>query len=145
MREGTDEERRKAKPARHVSRESIPSLQEAEERLWNADAQLAELVEEYDTICMKRSHAQAAWERHLARIVVEIADSGERTAEDVRKARAQNTVSVEGIMGSDLYEAFLLMSAAEASAKKRMDGLSTRISSMQTNVKLLAKMTGIDI
>ena len=77
------------------------------------DDDLAELIEDGRALGEQRAVAEAEWLEHLARITVMLANAGERTAEDSRRAFAMDTPNQDGVLGADLHRTFLIIKGAE--------------------------------
>ena len=148
-------------PARHIDRNAfrpgadrdrqtgerlpdIPSLMEAERRLLAADGLLSELVQDFAGLAAAAAEARAAWEEHRDRILVGIANAGERTSEDVRLARAKCALGADGISGEDKFRHYLTMRAAEESCSKRLYAVQAQLSALQTLIRGLRQVTGFD-
>lgn len=159
--EPTSEERSSATPARHVDRRvvgpgrsvdsdtgellpDIPSLMEVERRILACDTRLGELVETYANQADLAARSKADWEEHRDRVILSVANSGERTSEDVRLATAKTTISSRGTPGEDLYRTYLIARAAEDACGKHLYGVQARLSALQTLVKGLRQVGGFD-
>lgn len=157
--EGTDEERRTARPARHVDRSrlgrgsehdpqsgaalpDVPTLMEVERRILLVDTQLAERVEDYSHISEIAAGAKAAWEEHRDLTIVEIVNAGDKGAKDTRTAMAKDRISRDGTPGEDLYRVHLLTEAALDACGKHLYALQSRLSALQTLTRGLRQITG---
>lgn len=159
--EPSQAERRSATPARHVNRQArqpgpnidrdtgevlpdIPTLMEVERRILACDTRLAELVEDYAELTDSAAAAKAEWEEHRDRVIVGIANSGERTSEDVRLATAKLAISSRGTPGEELYRIYLITQAAADSCAKALYAVQSRLSALQTLCRGLRQVTGFD-
>lgn len=129
--------------ARHVNRRSMPSLYEAEAQLWAHDQELSELVEKFDELCDVAARAKSDWEEHRDRTIIYLSDREEKMAADQRLARAKLAMSARGIPGEDLYRAHLITEAAEKSCGRKLTAVQSQLSSVQTLVNGLRKVTGV--
>jgi len=96
------------------------------------DDELASLVEDLWTVSEERAMAEAAWKEHRDRVIVDIANSGDKGAKDIREAVAKERVSREGTPGDELYRAYLIMEAAEESTKRQLGAVQSRLSGLQS-------------
>lgn len=155
MDEPTPEERRNAIPANRTDRrmlpgrggvsDDVPDLMEIERRIYVCDTELGDLVTRYADLAADAAEAKANWEAHAARIAVAEADSGEKTAADVRLARAKLAVSADGIPGEDLYRTLLIMEAARDSCGKALNAVQSRLSAQQSLYRGMRAATGLPI
>lgn len=122
----------------------IPSLMEVERRILACDGELGELVVDFSDLCDKAARAKAEWEEHRDRVIVGIANEGERTSEDVRLARAKLAMSARGLPGEELYRIYLITQAAADSCSKALNAVQARLSAQQTLVRGLRSATGLD-
>lgn len=109
-------------------------ITDVEERLEHCGIQLEEMAIHHEQICIQAASDKADWEKHLSVHVVRVADSGEKTAADVREARAR-LAPVEGDpdqTGNDLYRAYKINTAAAESGARAMKALETRGGWLQT-------------
>jgi hypothetical protein len=121
-----------------------PTLVDVERLISALDAKVDELVVEYATLSDLEADARAAWEGHLDRVIVLMADSGERSSEDVRRARAKDSIAVSGESGHDVYKTHLLMKAALDSCGKALYATQTRLSVQQSLLKHLRTVAGFN-
>lgn len=121
-----------------------PTLIEVERKVWLLEQQLEERTENYDELSDLEARARADWEEHRDRIILSIADSGERTSEDVRLARAKGAMSKTNIPGEDLYRVWLISKAALDSCGKNMTSLGNRSSVQQSLLKHLRLVAGFN-
>lgn len=138
---------RNTRPARHTDRRArrdpgtgtIHSLAEVEERLLDADEELAELVESHYEIAEKAAEAEADWKQHRDRILVKLADEGTKEAADVREARARRArvdpQDLDSMTGDELYRIYKINEAAEKSVDRHIRALQTRMSALQSVAK----------
>lgn len=122
----------------------IPTLIEAERRLLLADELLTELVENYAELAAAEAEARSVWEEHRDRFIVSIANTGERTSEDVRLARAKVARGRDGREGNDKYATYLTMRATSESCAKRISAVQSQLSALQTLIRGLRQVTGFD-
>lgn len=139
-------------PAGRVSRSAmadlrtgeIPSLMDVESRILTYSDELAEITEQLYTVSRQRADAESAWKEHRGRIAVLIADSGARSSEDVREGEARERVNREGIRGDDLYRTYKIQEALEESVKQHQRSLQSQLSALQTIVRGLRQVTGLE-
>lgn len=122
----------------------IPSLMEAERKVLLYSDRLDSLVEDYVRLTKAEAEAQADWEEHHDRVALLVADSGKRSSQDLRKASAMAAMSTRGVMGEDLYRAWLIVKAASASCKVNVSAVQSQLSALQTSVKGLRAATGLN-
>lgn len=143
-------DRRVHRPGASVDRDTgevlpdIPSLMEVERRILACDSSLADLVVDYADLTDTAARAKAEWEEHRDRVIIGIANSGERTSEDVRMANAKLAVSARGIPGEELYRTWLITQAAADSCGKALNAVQARLSALQTLCRGLRQVTGAD-
>lgn len=121
----------------------IPSLAEAEALLYAHDIRLTELVEDYAALNEAAAIAKADWEEHRDRTILHITNTGEKTAVDQRAAQAKLAMSARGTPGEDLYRAHLITEAAATSAGRQLTAVQSQLSSVQTLVNGLRKVSGV--
>lgn len=145
----TYEERRDAVPARHRDAldsghlNDLPTLAEVERRILEVDSALGERVEDLYRLSEYRAEAESRWEEHLARTVVDIVNSGNKGAKDIREAIAMDRISRDGIPGEELHRAKLLHEASESTCQAHMRALMSRLSALQTLHRGLSHVTGL--
>lgn len=107
-------------------------LRDLQGALTTARDRVESLHGDYETAKTKAAEAEHAWKRHAAAVAVAIADKGDRTSEDVRKARAID-------QRPDLHERYLLTAARAdivhqgiISARADLDAIRTLIASERT-------------
>lgn len=122
----------------------IPSLMEVERRILACDTRLGELVEEYAELVDTAARARCAWEEHRDRMIVFVADQGERTSEDVRLARAKQAISTSGMSGHELHQVYLITQGTADSCAKGLNAMQARLSALQTLARGLRSVTGLD-
>lgn len=122
----------------------MPSLGEVERRLVAVDDRLAELVELYADANDRAAEAKADWEAHRSRAALALANSGEKSNEDVRMGTALGTVAPGGQTGEDLHRTYLVTEAAADNLRKALSATQTRLSSLQSLMKGLRAVTGMD-
>lgn len=142
-------------PARHVSPRSrrrsseirdLPSLAEVEQRLARVDDELSELVLDLEETAEARANAEADWCNHRDRILVWIADQGDKEAADIREARARlalvNPEDPENkTTGADLYRTFKILEALEKSQSRACTSLQTRATTLMSVAKGIRNVT----
>ncbi len=131
-----------SKPARHTSPAArqgtdLVTLGEVEERLWECDAALADLVSEHYQVAHDAGKAKADWYGHRDKVIVMLADApGKVEAQDIREARARRAKvdprDPESATGDDLYHTYKLHEARKESVESAMWALKSRMSSLQT-------------
>lgn len=133
---------RGAKPARHTSpaartRTDVVSLGEVEERIWECDQGLAELVDQHYDASREAAEAKADWYGHRDKVLVQLADNpGKIEAADIREARArrarQDPSDPESPTGDQLYRTYKILEANQESVQRAMYALQSRLSALQT-------------
>lgn len=115
------------------------SLGEIEQRLIACDDELARLVDEHFYVSRDRAHAEADWKSHLGRVLVKIADAGDKGAQDIREARARAThvdsTDPDSPTGEDLYRTYKVLEAAESNTDRAVRALQTRMMGLMAVAK----------
>ena len=120
----SDEERWFVEPA---------TMAEVEERLLRAESQLEELTTTHMSLADAAANAEADWKSHRDRVIVRIANSGERSAADYREAVARQEIDPEtGKSGDELYRTYKVTEAAAESSARAMRSIESRLNSFQT-------------
>jgi hypothetical protein len=142
---------RGAKPARHTSPAArtstdVVTLGEVEERIWECDQGLAELVEEHYTASRDAAEAKADWYGHRDKVLVQLADNpGKIEAQDIREARCrrarQDPRNTESPTGDELYRTYKILEAHVESIQRAMYAVQARMSALQTLHRGLANIT----
>ena len=108
-------------------------MAEVESRLLRAEAQLEELTLTHMGLADAAANAEADWKSHRDRVIVRIANTGERTAADYREAMARQEVDPETQKsGDDLYRTYKVTCAAAESAARAMRSIEARLNAFQT-------------
>jgi len=113
-------------------------LAEVEDRLERVGDELEQLALTHENLCIKGASDKADWEAHLGRIILEIADRGDKTAADIREAHARAAMQVDGdgvitgLTGNDLYRNYKINTAAAESSGRAMRALEARGGWLQT-------------
>jgi hypothetical protein len=139
--EPTEAERRAARPA--ANQQDLVALMDVEREIDRINNAIEVAISDQSDLSRQRAHAQADWEEHRDRIILQCANSGERTSEDVRLANAKEAPNHRGTKGHDLYKAFLILKAAEDSAKQAQYGLQAVLTGKQSLLKGLRAATGL--
>lgn len=144
---------RTAKPARHVDRRyrrderpsqdddglplpPLPTLGDIERRIMRCDDELAQLVEDHYKAAEEAAAAEADWKRHRDRVLVALADNGEKEAADIREARAKRTRidprDPNSELGEDLYRYYKILEAREKSIDRHIRAIQTRATALMS-------------
>lgn len=145
---------RSATPARHVDPRArrnrptadvdedgvklppLPTLGDVERRIMRCDDDLAQLVEDHYRAAEEAAEAEADWKRHRDRVLVALADSGEKEAADIREARAKRTRTdprdPESPLGEDLYRLYKILEAREKSIDRHIRAVQTRATALMS-------------
>lgn len=142
---------RTARDARHVDRRfrrddrpsrdddglplpSLPTLGEIERRIMRCDDELAQLVDDHYRAAEEAATAEADWKRHRDRVLVALADNGEKEAADIREARAKRTrvnpANPDSEIGDDLYRLYKILEAREKSIDRHIRAVQTRMTGL---------------
>jgi hypothetical protein len=142
---------RSSRPARHTDRRQrrdnrtvndddglalppLPTLGEIERRIMRCDDELARLVEDHYRAAEDAASAEADWKRHRDRVLVALADSGEKEAADIREARAKRTrvdpTDTASMLGDDLYRLYKILEAREKSIDRNIRAIQTRMTGL---------------
>lgn len=148
-----------SRPARHTDQRArpgygdgkggllpeLPSLGEIERRLMRIDDELAAAVEEHFGAAEEAGGAKADWEAHLSRILVLLADQGEKEAADIREARArrarQDPQDPASPTGDDLYRIYKILEGREKSIDRQIRALQTRATALMSVAKGIRGVT----
>lgn len=142
-------------PARHVSPRArrsarelreIPSLAEIEQRIMRCDDELADLVLELEEVAEAKASAEADWNAHLDKMLVFIADTGDKEASDIRLARARlakvNPDDPEDqTTGADLYRTWQILQAHEKNLTSALGALKSRLMGLMSVAKGIRGVT----
>ena len=144
---------RTARPARHVDRRArrgngesrdddgvllpaLPTLGDIERRIMRCDDELAQLVEDHYRAAEEAAAAEADWKQHRDRVLVALADSGEKEAADIREARAKRTRvdprNPDSELGEDLYRLYKILEARERSIDRNIRAIQTRATALMS-------------
>lgn len=113
-------------------------LAEIEERLERVGEELEQLALAHESQCILGASDKADWEAHLARVILEVANRGDKTAADVREAHARAAMAINGdgeivgLTGNDLYRNYKINTAAAESGARSMRALEARGNWLQT-------------
>lgn len=150
-----------ARPARHVERRArsphggaqpgslllpeLPTLGEIEQRIMRVDNELEELVEEHYTAAEEAASAEADWKAHRDRILVWLADTGDKEAADIREARAKRAkVEWDSEMtGEDLYRVYKIREAREKSIDRQIRAIQIRATSLMSVARGIRQASGL--
>lgn len=123
-----------------------PSLGEIEQRIIRCDDELAELVEDHFHAAEDTAEAESRWKGHRDRVLVILAASEEKSAADIREAKAKRTREdpndPASPLGEDLYRDYKIMEAREKSIDRAIRGLQTRMTGLMSVAKGLRSVTG---
>lgn len=144
---------RTARPARHVDRRfrrpdsdardddgtllpPLPTLGDIERRIMRCDDELAQLVEDHYRAAEEAAAAEADWKQHRDRVLVALADNGEKEAADIREARAKRTRvdprNPDSELGEDLYRLYKILEAREKSIDRHIRAIQTRATALMS-------------
>ena len=144
---------RGARPARHVDKRMrrrdgdsydddgtllppLPTLGDVERRIMRCDDELAQLVEDHYRAAEEAAEAEADWKQHRDRVLVALADNGEKEAADIREARAKRTRvnprDPESVLGEDLYRLYKILEAKEKSIDRHIRAIQTRATALMS-------------
>lgn len=129
---------------RDIASGKIPSLMEVETKILAYSDALAAVVERMYEVSRQRADAEATWKEHRGVVAVMIADGGGRSSEDVREGEARARLNREGVRGDELYRAYKIQEALEESVKQHQRSLQSQLSALQTLVRGLRQVTGLD-
>lgn len=151
---------RTARPARHVDQRArngrtrddggqmlpeLPSLGEVERRIMRVDDELADLVEQHYSAAEQAAEAEADWKSHRDRILVGIADRGDKEAADIREARAKRArvdpSDPDSAIGDDLYRLYKIFEAREKSIDRHIRAVQTRATALMSVAKGIRGVT----
>jgi hypothetical protein len=146
---------RTARPAKHVDRRAragsssdpteLPSLGEVERRIMQIDDELAKLVEEHYGAAEQAAVAEADWKGHRDRVLVGIADRGDKEAADIREARAKcslvDPLDPHSASGDDLYRLYKIYEAREKSIDRHIRAVQTRATALMSVAKGIRGVT----
>lgn len=115
-------------------KQSAPtSLADIDQRLYDLEDELATTDTDYTTTAIDAARAEANWKLHKSRILVKIANSGDKMSEDLREAKAMQTDDPTTKMsGEELYREYKLLEATERGLDRHMRAVSTRLSVYQS-------------
>lgn len=120
----------------------VATMGEVEERILNAEAELAELTHTHQQLAEEAADAEADWKAHLGRVILRVHHSGERTAVDVREAMARDELDpYTGHSGEDLYRQYKRKTASAESSARAMRALEARGGMFQTLAANIRKVT----
>lgn len=142
-----------SRPARHTDPRALPNfprsddgmlpaaigLGEIEERLLRCDTELENLISEHFEAAEQAAHAEADWKGHLGRILVMLADAGDKESADIREARArrahQDPQDPSSPTGDDLYRLYKVLAGRETSIDRQIRAVQTRATAMMAVAK----------
>ncbi len=114
----------------------LPTLGEIERRIMRCDDELAQLVDDHYKAAEEAAEAEADWKRHRDRVLVALADSGEKEAADIREARAKRTRidphDAGSMLGDDLYRLYKILEAREKSIDRNIRAIQTRMTGLMS-------------
>lgn len=120
----------------------IPIMGDVENRLLRAEFELAELTSIHMGLANDAAEAEADWKAHRDRVIVRIANSGDKMAADMREAHARMEIDPKtGMSGEDLYRRYKVTEAAAESSARAMRAIEARLGSFQTLAANLRKVT----
>ena len=123
----------------------LPSLGEVERRIMRVDDELADLVEQHYNAAEQAAEAEADWKRHRDRVLVAIADRGDKEAADIREARAKRSrvdpSDPDSAIGDDLYRLYKIFEARETSIDRHIRAIQTRATALMSVAKGIRGVT----
>lgn len=123
----------------------LPTLGEIERRIIRCDDELAQLVEDHYRAAEEAAEAESDWKRHRDRVLVALADSGEKEAADIREARAKRTRvkpdDPDSMIGEDLYRIYKIYEARERSIDRHIRAIQTRMTGLMSVAKGIRGVT----
>jgi hypothetical protein len=123
----------------------LPSLGEVERRIMRVDDELADLVEQHYSAAEQAAGAEADWKSHRDRILVAIADRGDKEAADIREARAKRArvdpSDPDSAIGDDLYRLYKIFEAREKSIDRHIRAVQTRATALMSVAKGIRGVT----
>jgi hypothetical protein len=100
------------------------------------DDELAQLVEDHYRAAEEAAAAEADWKQHRDRVLVALADNGEKEAADIREARAKRTRvdprNPDSELGEDLYRLYKILEAREKSIDRHIRAIQTRATALMS-------------
>jgi hypothetical protein len=134
---------RDAPKTRRPRRDSLPYqgpilLAEVEERLERVGEELEDMGMHHKPRCEQAASDKADWEAHLHRVILEVADRGDKTAADIREAYARAAMQINddgeitGLTGNDLYRNYKINTASVEAEARAMRALEARGGWLQT-------------
>jgi len=114
----------------------LPTLGDVERRIMRCDDDLADLVEDHYRAAEDAASAEADWKQHRDRVLVALADRGEKEAADIREARAKRAridpTDPNSILGEDLYRTYKVLEARERSIDRHLRAVQTRATALMS-------------
>ena len=111
------------------------------------DDELADLVEQHYNVAETAASAKADWEAHRDRVLVRLADKGDKEAQDIREARAKRAHvddhDPESPLGEDLYRTHLILAATEKSVDRNLKAVQSRATALMSVAKGIRNASGL--